>query len=93
MSEQATYPAERARSIRRQLDLMAEIRDRMWTEGEDNFGRWEDALVPLTHALITELHEAECAAIGCRTNPWHTIHGHEPRPATYPGATTEERAR
>ena len=66
----------RAACIRSQLDLMAEIRDRVSVLGDD-YERWHDALVPLTDALIRDLHEAECEAAGVPTNPWHRIHGHE----------------
>ena len=65
----------RAASLRRQLDLMQEVRDRIYLEGEGTFDRWMDALVPLTDKLIDELHEAESTATGQRYNPWHDIHG------------------
>jgi hypothetical protein len=64
----------RAATIRRQLDLMLEIRDRIATEPGDDFERWMDALVPLTGDLIRELHDEESAAAGRMFNPWHSIY-------------------
>ena len=67
----------RTASLRRQLDLMAEIRDRAYMESAHDFEQWMDALSPLTTKLIDELHKSESTDLGVPYNPWHGIHGAE----------------
>ena len=46
----------RRRSLRHQLTIMAELRDRLHDEvNADDFQRWADGLVPLTDSLIRDL--------------------------------------
>lgn len=52
-------PSLRRASLRRQVDLLVEIRDRMSREPADEYDRWADALIPLTDRVLRELMEAE----------------------------------
>jgi hypothetical protein len=65
----------RVASIRRQIDLISEIIERVVHEPEDDFRCWMDALSPLTDDLIRELHEAESTTAGRTPNPWFRLHG------------------
>ena len=46
-------------SLRRQLDLLTLVRDRMRNESEEDFDRWATALVPLTDKIHHELMALE----------------------------------
>lgn len=74
-TDKRTQSVSRAESIRRQLDLMAEVRDRVATEPWKDSEAWMYALVNLTDSLISQLHTAECEAAGVLENPWHRLHG------------------
>jgi len=64
------YPEVNIASLRRQVALMAEIRDRVAMEPDVEQGRWMDALVPLTDKLLTELGEAEREACPNARTVW-----------------------
>lgn len=49
----------RRESLRRQLDLMTQVRDQMRHEPSDDYDRWSAALMPLTDAIMHELMALE----------------------------------
>lgn len=64
-------------SLRRQVALMAEIRDRVASEPDDEIRRWMAALVPLTDNLLRELGEAELEACPLARTVWDTTEAPE----------------
>ena len=49
----------RRESLRRQLDLMTEITERIMAEPLEQRKRWVDALMPLTETILRELTDLE----------------------------------
>ena len=51
--------ALRRASLRRQLELLCDIRERLLGEPEDVYREWADTLIPLTQRVLEDLQEME----------------------------------
>lgn len=73
----------RRAALRRQLDLLYEIRDRVDRENGDDYEAWAVALAPVTERVLSELSKLE----GVRLDPVHWLAG----PQYYVTAPAAER--